>query len=323
MIENIGIIVPTYNRHGTLARQLDWLKHIGIQDVVVADGTAQPFPDATRWRHWYRHYPGMSMTQRLKTAAEQIRAPIVTLCPDDDYLCPGGLVRAARLLMEDPGCASAQGRYISIENRRGSLRFGRLYDHAKSFSIDAATPAERLSTWMRSYMHSMYSLRRNDRMLAILRAFPSQVESFNLNELSFAFADAWYGRHFMFQDVLYMARDALVTFAPCPETQDLVRFQANFPERYSRWIQEFTEAFAYNAGAANAGEMKGLWEHAFAMYAEYETLEQRRPMGRLRAIVPPKVKRVLKKLRAVREPDSWIAQTDDFRQVRSHALRFI
>ena len=96
----ISIVIPTYNRHETLARAIDSVCNQTFRDwelLIVDDGSTdeshkivQQFRD-DRIRYIFQRHQGVSRARN--TGIELARFPWITFLDSDDYWCPAKLQR--------------------------------------------------------------------------------------------------------------------------------------------------------------------------------------------------------------------------------------
>ncbi|WP_319559829.1 TIGR00180 family glycosyltransferase [Marispirochaeta sp.] len=274
-MDNIAILIPTFNRHSFLIRQFDWLNQIGVEEVFALDGSEKRLECPEIFSKWYHHLPNMPYIERLKYGIDKVKQSMAVLCADDDYLYPEGLKNAVSFLEKNADYSVSYGQYFLVFPYKNRYGIKQLYGCNRSFGIHDNDHTNRLSVWMRDYMHSFYAPRQSDRMRAIIKSLPSNQETdekklgdseaANLVELAFAITDAWFGKRMVSISDIYMVRQAVernsVILGP-----DAVEEQ--YPQQFCSWIDEYCKKFSEYANT-DYSTFRLFWSNGWREYRDY------------------------------------------------------
>lgn len=172
-MDDITIIVPTFNRADFLSRLLAYYARAGFRGQILvgdASGVEQAaMVQKTVEEHrdclnvHYHPLPGVSIAQTVCVLNGFVQTSFVTLIGDDDFLVTEGLRRCARFLKDHPDYAAANGLggLMLIEGGKVYGRIQDLGDYPMK-GIDAQDPGERLESLLKDYYVPLFSLFRKD-----------------------------------------------------------------------------------------------------------------------------------------------------------------
>jgi glycosyltransferase domain-containing protein len=199
MMDNVSIIIPTYDRPDALRRTISYLQAGRPRlPIIVADGsngataarnaetcarlganiTYLSRPSATKG-------PGAVSTaeyamvmenyfERYSAALEAVTTDYVAVCADDDLLVPESAVRAAAFLDEHPAYVSCHGIYLAFRYIDTDIQIESvIYDGR---SIDGTEVGSRLMQLLAHYEAPYYGVYRT----AIQREIMAQVSRINV-----------------------------------------------------------------------------------------------------------------------------------------------
>lgn len=181
MIANrISVLIPTYERHYSLSRVLNYWSSQQV-DVVVVDGSAVPFSFGNdcdlNSNIRYFHLP-LSIEERLNFASKNIYTDFVSLISDDEILLYSALNKAADFLCNDLSYSAVLGTTVAFRHSRKGLSFRGEYLSASNLRINSEDPAYRLIQRVRVKGNSIfYSLTRAEVMKTALEFIGSHTYS--------------------------------------------------------------------------------------------------------------------------------------------------
>ncbi|MGH6689838.1 MAG: TIGR00180 family glycosyltransferase [Gammaproteobacteria bacterium] len=181
-----SLIIPTYEGTPFLRRCLDHLKSVQyLGHVVLADDStgehrefvescASRYPELWIDVHLYEHRT--RFLDKLCQSMERIRARLVMLCGQDDFVVPSAVERVARALDADAGLACARGRiarfYIRGRDSGGANGVAVEFARYPMRAYREVRAVERVVGHIRAYSSTLYSVHRR----------PLLIESFRRTE---------------------------------------------------------------------------------------------------------------------------------------------
>ncbi|GAA0366784.1 hypothetical protein GCM10009092_33910 [Bowmanella denitrificans] len=162
LLNDITVVIFTYERHCFLKRKLAFLSETGLK-TLIADGSSSnydgPLPDNVR----YFHLPELNVYQRLTFLANHVDTKYVLPSADDDFVFLPTLEQGASFLEQNPDFNSVQGSCFVFQQyfSKSSVQFFEVGRYAREFSLVDEDPALRLKTHFGNYMHNFYALQRS------------------------------------------------------------------------------------------------------------------------------------------------------------------
>jgi len=206
----VTLIIPTHERHDYLDRSLYYYKQIKLVDfpIIIVDSSFKAFEKIDYADVTYLHLPHRTLSEKLSIATSCIASPYSLLCADDDFIIPETLFKCVDFLEEHRDFSSAQGKYVSFHNIRGSIFFKPYYLYNSRMNVNSDTISERLLEQFTPYMHQSYSVFRTEELKDGFQRFAHTIYDFTLLELSTAIDAVINGKHKIFND-LYSARESI------------------------------------------------------------------------------------------------------------------
>ena len=209
------IVIPTYERHEYLKRQLDYLKRFLKEPtikLIVVDGSAEAQREnealCQQYQVEYQRYsPEMFFFERWLRALETVETDIVSILADDDLLHVPGYLQAVQFLKTHPDYSAAHGKYITFQKcGDGSYEYGRCYSHLGS--ITQERPSKRLKHLFSMYAPVHYAVQRKRCMIDAYRCVIDKLNNAHLQflELLPAAHLALHGK-VHYGDFYYLARE--------------------------------------------------------------------------------------------------------------------
>lgn len=172
MSADYSLIMITANRPELFRRSLDYLSNQHFSGpILIADASGagpreaiQAAVAAHRDRLWLELFgfpEHTSPTERLLFLARQVKTELVIWQGDDDFICPGWLSRAVRLMMERPEVAAVVGQAwtfsVAGNGTCGKVTSCQPY---RQFARPEATARDRLLAHAGAFATTCYGLRR-------------------------------------------------------------------------------------------------------------------------------------------------------------------
>lgn len=192
-LEDLTVVILTYNRHNYLEEILGFWSEYPV-NLVVVDGTGNPFGGLLpKERCRYVHLPA-SYQERLKKAVEMVETSFVIQACDDELYSPSALASAVRRLRGDSRYVSCLGEAVGLRLEDGEGVWEPVYPALRDgnpFEEDASIRAIRHLGNYR-FPAYFYSVNRTDVWRAVWRhalskLYPPLVVEPQV-ELAFAFA---------------------------------------------------------------------------------------------------------------------------------------
>ncbi len=278
----LTIVIPTYERHDRLARALAYWRESPF-DVVVADGSRQPWAGGVPANVRYTHDNVSSTFSRWGRAVRSVRTKYVAMCADDDFHGVTALHRCVAFLEANPDHASVQGRYLYFDQSRpGSVSLG--YPQAASFAVAAESIRERLLQAMNPFMHQIYAVHHARHLQDAIGDFPEAMTA-NALELQVSLVSAVFGKHRTLP-LFYSARESLAGSAGGVCDQDLLPrwvYEPDNADAVGLWRSRVAQLICAQ-GQVSASDAEAAFDAAIRAYVEF-TLGLRRLRG-VRRLLP-------------------------------------
>jgi len=146
ILSELTVVIPTYNRHDSLARALEFWSTLPVH-LIVVDGGSTALDLATLGKRpaslRYFHMP-VSMEERIKFAAGLCHTEFSMLACDDEYFLGGGLAAAAQQLRDDPSLSAAGGRCAAFLYNEHGMQIGTFKNCLKEYSETSPLASNRL-----------------------------------------------------------------------------------------------------------------------------------------------------------------------------------
>lgn len=130
LIEDISIIIPTYNRPYYLERTLDFFntyKRVKPKIIVLDSSNEEKWGlntlIAKKYDNVYYHKFDslIGFFEKLNAGLNMINTPYVSLCADDDFLTEEGLIESYKILVDKEELYTVKGRNLYFINSMGNL----------------------------------------------------------------------------------------------------------------------------------------------------------------------------------------------------------
>jgi glycosyltransferase domain-containing protein len=222
MLEDLTLVVPTYQREAFALRSMRYWSGRG-PTILLMDGGPQRLPanclsglgDNIR----YVHAP-ISLSHRLKQAAELISTDFVSFIGDDEFHLPSSLAASIANLRSDKSLVACMGRAMRFRpNAHGEIEGSPVYPNLKNHRIDGSTPRERACTHMRNYVPAlMYSVVRTEIWRAAHEShFRKEFPVYAIAEIQFELAVSMLGKSKVLPQLHWLRSQELATISTSPD----------------------------------------------------------------------------------------------------------
>jgi len=167
MLSDLTLIIPSYNRHDYLIRNLKYWSGRG-PIIYALDGSDKPLSEniiqsfGANINYLYLPIP---FVQRINKARSLHNTKYVALLADDDYYLPSGLLFSIQCLELDFSLKACIGRPVGFKFEKGTvIGCDKIYqDMQNDYNIENEAPGMRMFHHMNRYMPStIYAVLRSD-----------------------------------------------------------------------------------------------------------------------------------------------------------------
>jgi len=266
-----SLIIPTYEGTPFLRRSLDHLKSLEYPGhIVLADDSSgahrefvescvSRYPELWIDLHQYAH--GTRFLDKLCQSMDRLRARLVMLCGQDDFLVPETVERVVRTLDADAGLSCVRGRAVRfrLRSKAGASKVAiDLQPHPMRPYRDPQA-VDRVLTHVRAYSSTLYSVHRRPYLVESFRRTEAATRNVIFMQYLSSCITAAQGR-VECVDELFLARQAHAA----SWAARLMRDYEHWPllvtaPRLSEYYQEFRGALLDLLGA-EPGAREGLGE---------------------------------------------------------------
>ncbi len=172
-LDDLTIVIPTYNRNYFLSRSLGYFKENGFKNIIVADSSSPEkqkvnedtvkaiFGDEILYFWIPEKEYGSKVLEKTLSAIEKVRTPYATLCSDKDFPLLTGIQQCIRYLDENPDYHIADGKYYSfqVDYSSGIIHWRKAY--TKKETIASESSIQRIENLIKkNYQPLSYSIHR-------------------------------------------------------------------------------------------------------------------------------------------------------------------
>jgi glycosyltransferase domain-containing protein len=205
MLNELTIVIPTYNRKLVLTRAMHYYTKWDCSFIICDSSDVIPVSyQSDRVDHI--HCPGMFFSEKISFALNKVTTPFACLCADDDFLAQSGVTTAISFLKSNQQYVSAQGVYAQFFQSGSVITPVSLYSTMQGLHFDSDNIRERLVASAKTGMHQLYAVHRTE-VLAKTFSACRHMQPPSFAEYSSNLFGLFYGKHIMLP-VFWMARDA-------------------------------------------------------------------------------------------------------------------
>lgn len=145
VLENLTIVIPTYERPLYVSRQISFWSSSDVR-VVILDGSPKRYEDE-RLRQFknmsYLHVDG-DFHSRMLLAVQEVKTDFVAVLGDDDFFSKDGLRTCINRLSRDGSIIGCVGRSMRFTYQNGKIWAEQRDGESSEFSSDTTTGLQRL-----------------------------------------------------------------------------------------------------------------------------------------------------------------------------------
>jgi glycosyltransferase domain-containing protein len=198
MLNEITIIIPTYNRKKFILRSLEYWSLKGLK-VLILDGSKDYNFEAHNYENSninYIHSP-IGFWMRLKSAKLLIKTKYCAMVGDDEFFLIGALESAIKELNIAPEVVACYGNVLGFDVNKNSIPICKeVYPEFKAFEVNGDSSAIRMNYHMKYYSPmAMYSVMRAEVWSRIIEIISlKEIEVYAIHEIQLELLAAYYGK---------------------------------------------------------------------------------------------------------------------------------
>ena len=240
MLEEVTVIIPTYNRPRQLLRLLDYYSQYRIC-ILIADSTIKPFQLPAKFKNVeYYHFPNYPYVKKLPLIYKKVKTKYVVFCADDDFVAPIGIEACVDFLEKNPDYISAHGHYLRFhEEKSGKITAWPTYLYSLNIDINSNIPSERINQLLSNYAQLLYAVVRTKdaKKVYSLLEKNKQISNDNLVELTQAILLCIFGKSKILP-VLYDVRESTPNSAGTYiNSLEIISIDPKYKKEYNTWLQ--------------------------------------------------------------------------------------
>lgn len=218
-LDNLTIIIPTFNRNYYLSRLLHYLNSNSFYNIRVADSSEPEkhqineemikslFGDSSSY-NWSPEKAYLSNAyEKILSAIQKVETPYVTLCGDDDFPIMSGIRKCLTYLDENQDYHVVDGKFHSFQANysKKELLWRRAYMKKETISSDS--PISRIENLIRNYQPLSYSIHRTETLYDAISETMKYTDEARFGELFSSALPLSYGKY-AHLDVDYWCRES-------------------------------------------------------------------------------------------------------------------
>ncbi len=146
LLSDLTIVVPTRNRHASLAKLLEYYAPLPVK-LIVVDGSIEAFDTSGFGDHTcdlrYFHMP-VPYDQRMTFASTLCDTEFAMISSDDEYYLTEGLIKALEKLRSNPLLSAVAGRCAAFVYNEQGMRLGTFYNFLKDYNENSTLASARV-----------------------------------------------------------------------------------------------------------------------------------------------------------------------------------
>lgn len=208
LLEKLTIIIPTYNRHAFLKRQIEFWKDINTT-LIILDGSDTPFlydfEDTINLNVNY-HYIPSSIEQRLEYSINLIKTPYSVLLSDDEFYIPSALRSCIMVMENDTTVSVCKGLALGFDYQFDRINGYDIYGKLKNYRINHSDPVQRLKNHLGNYtMAVLWGVTRTDVLRKMFYAIgKGPFSTAAAAEIQCSIIGAWEGKVHITNEMMWL-----------------------------------------------------------------------------------------------------------------------
>ena len=154
-LDDLTIIIPTYERQNYLLRQILYLVKWNVE-VIIVDGSSRQINKRTQQiinqnNKIKYYYLKKSYTERVHQASKEIKTDFVMCLAEDDFYLKSGIEKSLKKLRETNDAVACMGRSIGIDCFKNKYYVFKYGENLTDYNIDQEKPKSRLEFGFNQY----------------------------------------------------------------------------------------------------------------------------------------------------------------------------
>jgi glycosyltransferase domain-containing protein len=205
-LENLTILIFSYNRHRYLKRTIKYWSKYNAKVVVIDGGDTKLEDECLGKKNIKYVYDPRNLYDRLKSSSSYIDTEFMILGCDDEFYLPSALSSCIKFLTNNTDYSCCGGRVIGFSTNNNEL-FGReVYPELKNFSLTNDCAFQRVEKHMSNYtIAHIYSVTRSNNWKKICKhVFEKEYNLYAAFELQIEFLMPVFGKSKIIPELMTM-----------------------------------------------------------------------------------------------------------------------
>lgn len=194
-LNDITIVIPTYNRNYFLSRSLCYFFNNNFNNLIIADSSDPKKAETNKslvesisnddiLYNWLpeKEY-GSQFFYKVFTAIEKVQTPYATLCSDKDFPILSGICKCIEYLDENTDYHIADGIYYHFRIDYSSNNLQWMKGYTKKETISSESPIIRINKLLKNYSPLTYSVHRTDTLYEVFSTALDYIDDVRFGEL--------------------------------------------------------------------------------------------------------------------------------------------
>lgn len=207
-LENLTIIILTYNRQAFALRSVEYWSDTDVK-LVVIDGTEKSIDSVIvnqfKPNIKYIHGPACYY-KRMLSAIDLVETEYVLWGCDDEFYIPSTLNVCIKKLTLDPELVTCGGRSALFDWKNNLVRGFDVYPKLKNLTLLDSVPTDRIKKHFSNYVPAhYYSVTRTKiRKIVMQEIFSKEYSCYALQELQLEFLMAYAGKTLIIPELMWL-----------------------------------------------------------------------------------------------------------------------
>lgn len=207
-LNDLTIVIPTYERQQFLVRQIELWKDTNSK-VVILDGSTvswmKSFKGQLPVNFEYYHNPD-TIEKRLHFIKGRITTRYAVLLSDDETFIPSALQKCIEELERSPDLVACKGLALGFNFLDNIVAGYKVYPRLRNYNIDQETPEDRVNFHMKNYeMSVLWAVTRTDVFNKMLDAMVfGPFLSAAVGEIQCSLIAAWCGKVKVISELMWL-----------------------------------------------------------------------------------------------------------------------
>ncbi len=205
-LQNLTIVIITYNRHKYLKRTLNYWLNYDVK-VLIIDGSNTKFEDICLQKKNVKYiHDQRSVDDRFLSSINFINTEFMIVSSDDEFFLPSTLSKCVDFLSINPSFSCCGGRAVGFRTKEKKILGIRQYPKLKNLCLDNENAADRVSKHFFSYVPAhFYSVIRTKKWKTICSYVFEKKYSFgSSSELQMEFLIMVSGKSKIISELMWM-----------------------------------------------------------------------------------------------------------------------